>query len=265
VAIHPTAVVDPSARLAPDVEVGPYAVIGAKVTIGARTTVGPHACLQGPLEIGEDNVIAFSAAIGHDPQIKGKRGPWGAVRIGNRNVFREFSQVQRSMKPDGCTVIGDDGYFMATAHVGHDCKLGNHIVLCNCVMLSGHVEVGDRVFMAGGAGAQQFSRIGELVMVGGHAGINRDMPPYCMVVGDRPRTLAGLNRVGLKRAGVPAESMRALKAAFRALFRSEGPVAERIAAVERGTPEVERLLAFVASSKRGVIGLGGGAEEQDDE
>ncbi len=264
-AIHPTAVVDPDARLGSGVEVGPYAVIGKGVVIGARTTIGPHACLLGPLELGEDNVVGFSAALGHDPQVKGRRGPWGATRIGHRNVFREFSQVNRSMKPDGWTIVGDDGFFMATAHVGHDCVVGNHIVLCNGALLSGHVEVQDRVFVAGGAAAQQFSRIGELVMVAGHAGINRDVPPFCTVVGDRPRTLAGLNRVGLKRAGVPDESVRALKAAFRALFRSDGSLGERIAAVERGTPEVERLLAFIRSSRRGVIGLGGGGEEEDED
>jgi UDP-N-acetylglucosamine acyltransferase len=265
VPIHSTAVVDPSARLAPGVEVGPYAVIGKGVVVGARTQIGPHACLLGPLELGEDNFVGFSAALGFDPQVKGRRGPWGATRIGSRNVFREFSQVNRSMKPDGWTVIGDDGFFMATSHVGHDCVVGNHIVLCNCALLSGHVEVGDRAFLSGGAEVQQFSRIGELAMVAGLTGINRDVPPFCTVVGDRPRSLAGLNRVGLKRAGVPAESVRALKAAFRTLFRSQGPLAERIAAVERGTPEVERLLAFVQSSRRGVIGLGGGAEDEEEE
>ncbi len=263
--VHPTAIVDPSARLGPDVEIGPYALIGAGVVLGARTVVGPHACLLGPLELGENNVVGFSAALGFDPQVKGKRGPWGATRIGSRNVFREFSQVNRSMKPDGHTVIGDDGFFMATAHVGHDCVVGNHVVMCNGVLLSGHVDVGDRVFLAGGAAIQQFSRIGELVMVGGNAGISRDVPPFCMVVGNRPHALAGLNRVGLKRAGVPSASVAALKAAFRALFRSDGPVQERIAAVQRGTPEVERLLAFIQSSRRGVIGLGCNDGEADDE
>jgi UDP-N-acetylglucosamine acyltransferase len=256
VRIHETAIVEPGARLGEGVEIGPYAIIGKDVVIGARTKIGPHACLMGPLDLGDDNVVCFSAALGHDPQVKGRGGPWGATRIGSRNVFREFSQVHRSMKPDGTTLVGDDGLYMATAHVGHDCVIGNHVVLCNGVLLSGHVDVGDRVFMAGGAGVQQFSRIGELVMVGGHAGISRDVPPFCTVVGDRPHALAGLNRVGLRRAGIEGESMRALKAAFRALFRSDLPLAERIAAVERGTPEVERLLTFVRASKRGVIGLG---------
>jgi UDP-N-acetylglucosamine acyltransferase len=259
VAVHPTAIVDPSARLAGSVEVGPYAVIGPGVVVGARCRIGPHACLMGPLELGEDNVVAFSAALGHDPQVKGKGGPWGGARIGSRNVFREFSQVNRSMKPDGCTLVGDDGYFMATAHVGHDCVVGNHVVLCNGALLAGHVEVGDRGFVSGGVVVHQFCRLGEMVMIGGNAAINRDVPPFCMAVGDRPHVLEGLNLVGLRRAGVSA---RALKAAFRALFRSDLPLAERIASVERGAPEVERVLAFLGATKRGVIGFG--AERDDD-
>lgn len=261
--IHATAIIDPLARLGADVEVGPYAVIGKDVVVGARTRIGPHACLMGPLEIGEDNVICFSAALGHDPQIKGRGGPWGATRIGSRNVFREFNQVHRSMKPDGVTLVGDDGLFMATAHVGHDCVIGSHVVLCNGALLSGHVEVGDRAFLSGDVGVHQFARIGELAMVGGHAGISRDVPPYCMVVGDRPRTLTGLNRVGLKRAGIPAERIDALKDAFRALFRTEGPLKERLALVRRGAPEVEKLIAFVLSSRRGVIGLAVGGDEEE--
>ncbi len=261
--IHATAIVDPGARLGADVEVGPYAVIGKDVVVGARTRIGPHACLMGPLEIGEDNVICFSAALGHDPQIKGRGGDWGATRIGSRNVFREFSQVHRSMKPDGVTLVGDDGLFMAASHVGHDCVIGNNIVLCNGVLLSGHVEVGDRVFFSGNSAIHQFARVGELAMIGGLTGISRDVPPYCMVVGDRPRTLTGLNRVGLKRAGIPAASVDAIKDAFRALFRTEGPLKERLALVRRTTPEVERLLAFVLSSRRGVIGLAAGADEEE--
>lgn len=261
--IHETAVIDPGARLGADVEVGPYAVIGSGVVVGARTRIGPHACLMGPLEIGEDNVIGFSAALGHDPQIKGRGGPWGAARIGSRNVFREFSQVNRSMKPEGATVVGDDCYFMATAHAGHDCVIGNHVVLCNGVLLAGHVEIGDRTFLAGGAGIHQFARVGELVMVGGNAGLSRDVPPFCMVVGNRPHTLAGLNLVGMRRAGIEGASVRALKAAFRVLFREDGPIEERLERVERGAPEVEKVLAFVRSSKRGVVGIGGRDAEEE--
>jgi UDP-N-acetylglucosamine acyltransferase len=258
--IHATAVIDARAQLGDGVEVGPYAVIGPDVVVGARTRIGAHACLSGPLSLGEDNVVGCSVALGQDPQVKGSAGPWGATRIGSRNVFREYSTVNRSMRRDGCTVIGDDGYFMATSHVGHDCALGNHVVLCNAVLLAGHVTVGDRVIASGGAVAHQFTRIGELVMVGGLAGIGKDAPPFTIVVGSRPAALAGLNRVGLLRAGITGEAQLALKAAFRTLFRGEGPFAARLAAVRRGTPEVERLLAFVQSSRRGIIGCGPGRQ-----
>jgi UDP-N-acetylglucosamine acyltransferase len=261
--IHETAVIDPGARLGQGVEVGPYAVIGKGVVVGARCRIGPHACLLGPLELGDDNVVAFGAALGHDPQIKGRGGPWGATRIGHRNVFREFSQVNRSMKPDAFTVVGDDGYFMATSHVGHDCAVGNHVVLCNCALVAGHVEVGDRAFVSGGVVIHQFTRLGELVMVGGNAAINRDIPPFCMAVGDRPHALEGLNLVGLRRAGFSGDALRALKAAFRTLFRSDRPAAERLAAVRRGTPEVDRLVAFVERSRRGVVGFGAPAEDAE--
>jgi UDP-N-acetylglucosamine acyltransferase len=210
-------------------------------------------------------VVGFAAALGHDPQVKGGAGPWGSTRIGSRNVFREFSTVNRSMKPDGCTVLGDDGYFMANAHVGHDCVLGNHVVLCNAVLLAGHVEVGDRAFLSGGAVAHQFARIGELVMLGGLGGVGRDAPPFTMVVGSRPAALAGLNRVGLRRAGIAGAALLALKAAYRTLFRGDGPLAARLAAVQRGTPEVDRLVAFVQASRRGIIGIRSAAGDDDDD
>jgi UDP-N-acetylglucosamine acyltransferase len=239
-------------------------VIGKGVVVGARCRIGPHACLLGPLELGDDNVVAFGAALGHDPQIKGRGGPWGATRIGHRNVFREFSQVNRSMKPDAFTVVGDDGYFMATSHIGHDCVIGNHVVLCNCALVAGHVEVGDRAFISGGVVIHQFTRIGELVMVGGNAAINRDVPPFCMAVGDRPHALEGLNVVGLRRAGVTGDALRALKAAFRTLFKGDAPLAARLDAVAGGTPEVDRLVAFVRGSRRGVVGFGAPRAEEDD-
>lgn len=254
--IHPTAIVDPGARLGEGVEVGPYAVIGPEVVLGARCRVGPHACLLGPMEMGEENVVGHSAALGHEPQIKGKAGPWGSVRIGNRNVFREFSQVQRSSKPDGFTTIGDDCYFMAGSHAAHDCAVGNDVICCNNVMLAGHVSVGDRAFLAGGAGIHQFARVGQLAMVGGNSGLNRDMPPFCMAVGDRPHDLEGLNLVGLRRAAITGDRLAALKAAFRALFRSDVPVDARLATVVQSTPEVVHLVAFIRESKRGVIGIG---------
>jgi len=258
-AIHATAVIDSGARLGADVEVGPYAIIGDGVVVGDRCRIGPHACLMGPLEIGEECVIGFSAALGHEPQVKDNAGPWGAARIGRGNVFREFSQVNRSMKPDGATVVGDDGYFMAGSHIAHDCVVGSSVIMCNTATLGGHVEIQDRAFIGGAALFHQFARVGELAMVSGSCGIGSDIPPFCMVAASRPRRLHGLNVVGLRRAGLSSEVRRALKAAYKTLFNSELLLPQRIEAVERGVPEVERLVVFLQETKRGVIGFGGSA------
>jgi UDP-N-acetylglucosamine acyltransferase len=256
-AIHPTAIVDAGARLGDGVDIGPYAVVGPAVALGDGCRVGSHACLQGPLELGPGCVVGFSAAIGHDPQVAGRAGPFGRTRIGARSTFREFAQVHRSMRPDGETVIGDDGYFMANVHIAHDCRIGDRVILTNNVMLAGHVEVGDRVVMGGGAGIHQFARIGELAMVTGHASLSLDAPPFCVVGEGRPAPLKGLNKIGLERAGVGKEARVALKIAYRVLFRGDAPFSERLAAVARGVPEVDRLVAFLETSKRGVIGFGG--------
>ncbi|MHC4133656.1 MAG: acyl-ACP--UDP-N-acetylglucosamine O-acyltransferase [Planctomycetota bacterium] len=255
--LHETAILDPGACVGADVEVGPYAVLGDGVTVGDRCRIGPHACLQGPLELGEECVVGPGAALGGDPQIKGKSGPFGAVRIGKRCIFREFSQVHRSMLPDGATVVGDDGYFMATAHVGHDCVVGNDVVVCNGALLAGHVEVQDNAFVSGGVVIHQFVRIGELAMTGGNSAIHLDLPPFCMAVGERPKSLGGLNLVGLRRAGLGPEVRRALQAAYRTLFRSDLTLAQRLEAVDRDVAEVARLASFIEASQRGVIGFRG--------
>ena len=253
--IHPTAVVDPGAQFGEDVVVGPHAVIGADVTLGARCVVRPHALLEGRLVAGEDCRFGFSSAIGLDPQVKGGTGPWGGVRLGNRIVCREFVQIHGSTDPSGVTTVGDDVYMMVGAHVALDCSVMEHVILANHVALGGHVVVEERAFLAGDAMVQQFSRIGTLAMVGGKAGIQRDMPPYCTTSGGRPRKLEGLNVVGLRRAGIPSETRAELNKAYRTLFRSDLPIPERLDAVELTCPEVERLVQFCRSSERGVIGL----------
>jgi len=255
--IHPTAIIDERAELGTDVEVGPFAIVGPDVSVGSRCRIGPHANLQGPLELGTECVVGHAATIGHDPQVKDNPGPFGRTRIGARNVFREFSQVHRSMKPDGETVIGNDCFFMVAAHIAHDCVVGDNVVICNNTMLGGHVHVHDRAYISAICGVHQFTRIGTLSMVGGNTSVPRDVPPYGMVIGTRPTRLEGLNTVGIRRAGLEPDARRALRAAFRSLFRSELPLGERLAAVGRLTPEVELLVKFIVESERGVIGFGG--------
>ncbi|MBN2489732.1 MAG: acyl-ACP--UDP-N-acetylglucosamine O-acyltransferase [Planctomycetes bacterium] len=254
--VHPTAVLDSSAEIGSDVDIGPGAVIGAGVTLGDRCRVGPHACLAGPLVVGEGCVFGPSVAIGHDPQVKGRSGPFGRTRIGSGNVFREFTSVHRSMFEDRETVVGDDGYFMACSHVAHDCVVGDHVVLCNGAMLAGHVTVGSRAFLSGAVGVHQFCRIGELAMIGGGAVLTRDAPPYGLVVDSRPSRLEGINTVGLRRAGVSSEVRQALRHAYQILFRTNAPLEERFAQVPPDSEEVRCLIRFLRESKRGVVGFG---------
>lgn len=253
--IHPTAVVADDAVLGTDVTVGAYAVIGPGVTIGDRCIIEHHADVRGPVSIGPDCIIGFSTAIGHDPQIKGGDGAWGSTRIGARNVFREFSQVHRSRNVDGETRVGNDGYFMAASHIGHDCDIGDHVTLCNGALLAGHVQVEDRVFFGGLAAIHQFCRVGTLAMVGGHAGVSQDCPPFGTVVGCRPPQLTGINAVGIRRAGLPSDTRLAIKDAYRTLFRSDDTAEERLARLDTSVAEVAHLAAFVRSSQRGVVGI----------
>ncbi len=262
--VHATAIIEADVELAAGVEVGPYAIIGAGVRIGARTKIGPHACLRGPLLMGEENVVSFACSLGHDPQVKGKAGPFGGLRIGARNVFREYAQVHRSMSPGAETVLGDDNYMMTNSHVAHDCVVGSHVIFCTNVALAGHVLVQDRVNLGGGSMVGQFRRVGELAMVGGLTSVDRDVPPFAIVVGERPNRIEGINAIGLRRAGVGSETRLALKAAYKTIFRGEGPLAARLAAVTSPAPEVRRLVQFIQEATRPVIGLGGSVESGDE-
>lgn len=253
--IHPTAVIDDGAQLGQGVTVGAYAVIGPGVTIGDGSVVEHHADVRGPAHIGAECVLGFSSAIGHDPQIKGGDGRWGSTHIGDRNVFREFSQVHRSRTADGETRVGNDGYFMSGSHIGHDCQVGDHVTLCSGALLAGHVEVADRAFFGGQAAIHQFCRVGTLAMVAGHAGLSQDCPPFGTVVGCHPARLTGPNAVGIRRAGLSTEARLAIRVAYRTLFRGDGTLEERLARVDTSTPEVAHLVEFVRTAERGVVGI----------
>ncbi len=255
--IHSTARVHENAKLGADVRVGANASIGADVEVGDGCRIDENASLRGPLVVGEGCIIGFSAVIGHKPQVYQSEGPFGRTRIGARNEFREFTQVHRSMKTDGETVIGDDGFFMANAHIAHDCVVGNRVIIANNSPLGGHVHVQDGVFISANSAIHQFCRIGELAMVAGMTAVQKDVPPFCTATGMRPPRLSGLNVVGLRRAGLTTEVRRALKAAYHTLFRGDLPLSERLSATDRSVVEVDQLVRFIEESPRGVIGFGG--------
>jgi UDP-N-acetylglucosamine acyltransferase len=254
--IHPTAVVDPSAQLADGVVVGSFAVIGAGVEIASGTTVGAAAQIQGPAKIGRDNRIHGHACIGFDPQDTTYKGEETRLEIGDRNHFRELCTIQRgTVKGGGVTRIGDDNLFMVYTHVAHDCQVGNRTIFANNATLAGHVEVHDFASISAFTSIHQFCRVGRHAYVGGYSVITQDALPFVKTVGVKPACY-GLNRIGLERKGVPAETIERLEVAVRRLTRSKQPLAEVLAGLREelaGDADVAYLVDFVESAQRGVI------------
>lgn len=253
--IHSTAVVTPGAELDSGVQVGPYAVIGPHVRIGKDTCVGPHSVVEGRTTIGCDNRIFQFASVGAVPQDMKYRGEDSALTIGDRNTIREFATLNIGTRGGGMeTRIGNDNLFMVYSHVGHDCRIGNHVILANCATLAGHVTLEDYVGVGGLAAIHQFTRIGESAYLGGGAMVANDVPPYCLAQGDRAR-LFGLNRVGLERRGFGEAQKRALKQAYRTFFfegLSLKDAVERIRREQADFPEAVHLADFIAASQRGI-------------
>ena len=252
--IHPTAVVAPGAELALGVVIEAYAVVGGQVTIGADTWVGPHAVVEGQTALGARNRVFQFASVGGIPQDLKFRGEPSGVSIGDDNQIREYVTINRGTAAGGMlTRIGSGSLFMTQSHVPHDATIGNNVVLANGVALGGHVRIDDYAIVGGLAGVHQFVHLGESSLCAAGAMVSQDVPPFCMVAGDRAR-LHGLNLVGLQRRGFPDETIRLLKRAYRTLF-SATPRRQAGDAVEEafaGVPEVQRLVSFVRASERGV-------------
>lgn len=253
--IHKTAIIDPKAELAADVKVGPYAIIGAGVTIGAGTVIGPHVLIKQDTVIGCNNIFEHGASIGGEPQDLSYKGQKTYVKIGDGNTFREFSTIHRATKEGGSTSVGDNNYFMAYSHAGHDCQVGNHTIISNCTGLAGHVQVEDFAILSASVGIHQFGRIGTMAMVGALSRINQDILPYTLVEGN-PATTRGLNSVGLRRRGVSTEARSALKKAYKILCRSDMSIPkalDKIIAEVDPVDEVLHLVDFARGSRRGII------------
>ena len=250
--IHPTAIIHTKAKLDSTVEVGPCAIIDEGVVLGPDCIVGPQVYLTGQTTIGAHNRFYAVCVIGEAPQDLKYNGEPSGLRIGDGNVFREHVTVHRSNKPAEYTVIGSQGFFMANAHVAHNCRLGDQVILANGVLLGGHVSVGDRAFLSGNCIVHQFVRVGTLAMMQGGSAVSKDLPPYTMARGDN--RICGLNTVGLRRAGLTPPERLELKQLYRELFR-EGQnlrsAVESARARFSGAP-AKAMLEFLAGSKRGV-------------
>lgn len=251
--IDSTARISPTAVLEEGVEIGPNVIIGDCSRIGRGTIVMAHAVIGPWTTIGNDNKIHYGAVIGHDPQDFGYKGEESFLEIGNGNSFREYVTVHRGNREGTATQIGDNNYFMVQSHVAHNCSIGNNIIIAGGSLLAGHVTIEDRAIISGNCVVHQFCRIGMLSMMRGLSRTSRDVPPFCIM--DETHTVRTVNLVGLRRNGYDAPRVRAVKNAFKVLFRGGPNMRENLEKAEAElemTADVRYLVDFIKESKRGV-------------
>ena len=253
--IHPTAIVDAKAEIDPSVHVGPHCIIDAHVRIAAGCRLIHNVFVTGWTSLGENCVLHPGVVVGHEPQDVKYKGERSYCRVGRDVVLREYVTVHRGTDPESETVIGDGCFLLAGAHVAHNCRLGNHVTMINNVLLAGHVEVGDRALLSGGAGVHQFARIGQLSMIAGNARVPKDVVPYAMV--DVEGRIAGINRIGMRRSGLSRDDLVEVRNAYRVLFDTKNTFEARLAGLSKLslTSVGTSLLEFARGpSKRGLAG-----------
>jgi len=267
--VHPTSLVHPQAQLEEGVWVGPHCVIGEKIVIRRNTRLEGNIQILGSTEIGESCRFSPFSVIGGEPQDVGYRQEETKVRIGDRNVFREFVTVHRgTVKGGGETVVGNDGYFMAYSHIAHDCRVGNKVVFTNAATLGGHVSVDDFATISAFSAVHQFNRIGRFAYVGGFTVVTQDVVPFAKVAGMRPVLFYGFNAIGMRRQGFTRERLQVVKEIFRLLFYSDLNTSQAIERIQAQIPAGEdrdEIIRFVQSSKRGIIKKSSGKWDEESE
>ncbi len=258
-AVDPSARVASTARIAEGavigagVEIGDFCVIEPDVTIGPGCRLEPYVFIKRWTTLGANNEISAGTVLGTDPLDKNFRGDRSYLRLGDGNKIREHYTISRGTEAESETVIGDRNYIMTSGHIAHNCRIGNDVVVASCALLAGYVEVGDGAFISGGVVVHQFSKIGELAMIGGNTRVNKDAPPYFRY-SEFNITPRGVNIVGLGRAGFTSAEILEIKRAYRILFRSGGSVEQAVERMEAelSGPHVERLIRFIRGSQRGI-------------
>ena len=263
--IHPTAVVDPAASLGANVEIGPYSIVGGKVTLGDGCVVQSHVVLEGLVKIGQRNVIGHGSIIGGPPQDLGYNPETQSrVTIGSDNVIREHCTIHRGTTEGSATAIGDGNFLMAGVHIGHNCRVANHVIIANNCLLGGYVEVDDRAFIGGGTTFHQNMHVGRLVMVQGSSAFGKDIPPFLLAA--ERNFVFGINMLGLRRAGFTGAERDEIKRAFKLLYRSGLNIKQALeaaAATDFG-PNGREFFAFVANArKRGILPYRHAGEEAE--
>ncbi len=259
--IHPTAIIDPGAQIGVDVVIGPYCIIGDNVEIGDGSWLQHHVTILGPSKIGKNNRFHAYSSIGQQSQdLKYTSEPtW--LEIGDDNNFREFVTVNRGTLPGTKTIIGSHNHFLTYTHIAHDCVVGNHCIFSNNGTLAGHVIVEDHVIIGGLTAVHQFCRLGKFAITGGCSKIVQDVAPFTIADGNPARARA-INQIGLQRNDYSEDQIKALRAAFKTLYRSQLNIAQALESLRASSPndDVQHLIDFVASSQRGITTAG---QEQD--
>jgi UDP-N-acetylglucosamine acyltransferase len=262
--INPTAIIDPAAQFGAGVEIGPFSVIGPQVVIGEKTIVQSHIVIEGEVEIGTGNFIGHGAVIGAPPQdVSFSPERKTKVEIGNDNIIREYCTIHRATTEGSATRIGDKNFLMAGAHMGHNCEIGNNVIIANNCLLAGFVQVDDGAFLGGGSTFHQFMHIGRLVMVQGSSAFGKDLPPF--VIAAERNSVFGVNIVGLRRAGFSAKDREEIKTAFKLVYTSGLNISQALkqGATMKFRPAAREFLDFVANAKkRGICPLKRGASEE---
>lgn len=253
--IHPTAIIEPGAQLAPDVEVGAYAYVGGSVTIGAGTRLHHHASVEGNTTLGTACEIFPYACIGGKTQDLKYRGGNPGLRVGDRNVFREYVTIHCGTKDGEFTTIGSDNVLLASCHIAHDCVIGSHIVMSNGAVIAGHVTIEDHVVVGGYGGVHQFCRVGAYAMLSAFAKLVQDLPPYFIADGT-PAEVRVINKIGLERNGFTPERLDRVKQLHRILYRdglNRSQALEKLAAHPQAeSEEFRHMLTFAKTSARGL-------------
>lgn len=271
-AVHPAAIIEDGARLGAGVEIGPYCIVGRDVALGDGVRLLSHVIVSGKTTVGANTVIHSHAVIGGEAQIYNNDAPEARLEIGTGNTIREAVTINLgSKKGRGVTRVGNNCFFMAGSHIGHDCHVGNNVTLANGAMLGGHFDVGDGVIMGGLAAAQQFGRVGRYAFISGLSGISTDVIPYGIAIGLHVR-LGGLNLVGLRRRNIPRTNIHALRAAYREIFlEGKGSIQDNAREAEasgkwKGFAEVEEVIAFIlADAKRPITPARRRGEDEEGE
>jgi len=253
--IHPTAIISPDADIAPDVEIGAFAIVGEGCTIGDGSVIAARATLERNVTLGRSVKVGIGTVLGGAPQDLKYAGEETTVEVDDGTVIREYVTINRGTAHSFRTTVGKNCLLMSYVHIGHDCRIGNSVILSNVVQLAGHVSIEDKAILSGLSAVHQFARIGRHSFIGGMSRVSKDIPPFLKAVGN-PVKLYGLNTIGLQRSGMEESTILELKRAYRLLFRSDLNLSQAIERAQNDLEpldEVKELIRFVEASERGVV------------